>query len=135
MCASDVGIGFVLQQVICPIDFFTRPLAQAYLRLLVYEKELISLAKVVCYWRSYLLGHLSHWLNKLMGFDFHVEYRRGRENVLVDALFWKHDNSTKLWPPFPCPQLDFFFFEDPQGGTLFWFIAPQPTKYQMVKFQ
>ena len=32
-----------------------------------------------------------HWLSKLMGFDFSVEYKLGRANVVVDALSRLHN--------------------------------------------
>ena len=74
-----------------------------------YEKEILALALVVQKWRSYLLRRrfvvltdnqsLEHlwsqrsttmaqrrWLYKLMGFDFVVEYKKGRENMVADAL-------------------------------------------------
>ncbi|KAB5541338.1 hypothetical protein DKX38_014312 [Salix brachista] len=107
--ASDSGLGAVLQQQGKPIAYFSRPLASRYRSLPAYEKELIGLAKAVRHWRAYLWGrpflirtdHYSlkflldqriitspqqHWLSKLMGFDFSVEYRAGRQNTVADAL-------------------------------------------------
>lgn len=74
-----------------------------------YEKEMVALVLAVQKWRPYLLGRqfivrtdhqsLKHlwvqkittvfqqrWLYKLMGFDFVVEYKIGRENIVADAL-------------------------------------------------
>lgn len=71
--------------------------------------ELIGLVQVVRHWRPYLWGrsfvvrtdHYSlkflldqrlatipqhHWVSKLLGFDFFVEYRPGRLNTVADAL-------------------------------------------------
>jgi len=107
--ASDTGMGAVLQQNGQPIAYFSRPLASRYKSLPAYEKELIGLAKAVRHWRAYLWGrhflirtdHYSlkclldqriitspqqHWLSKLMGFDFAVEYRAGKHNTVADAL-------------------------------------------------
>lgn len=75
----------------------------------MYEHELIGLVQAVHHWRAYLWGrtftvwmnyyslkflldqHLftipqHHWVSKLMGFDFTVEFRPGRVNVVADAL-------------------------------------------------
>ncbi|KAF2288781.1 hypothetical protein GH714_013267 [Hevea brasiliensis] len=107
--ASGVGIGAVLQQSSHPIPFFSRKLADQHHKLAAYESELIGLAKAVVHWRPYLWGrqflirtdHYSlkylleqrlttspqqHWLSKLLGFDFRVEYKAGQQNIVVDAL-------------------------------------------------
>ena len=72
-------------------------------------RELFAVVRVVNKWRHYLLGrhffirtdHQSlkflleqrvtmpiqqKWLTKLMGFDYEITYRSGKENVVVDAL-------------------------------------------------
>ena len=107
--ASNTGMRAMLQQNGQPIAYFSRPLAIHYKSLPAYEKELIGLAKAVRHWRAYLWGrhflirtnHYSlkflldqhiitspqqHWLSKLMGFDFAVEYRAGKHNTVADAL-------------------------------------------------
>jgi hypothetical protein len=77
--------------------------------LAAYECKLITLTHAVKHWRPYLWGRsfvvktdnynlkyllnqrLStipqhHWINKLMGFDFIVEYKPGKTNTVADAL-------------------------------------------------
>ena len=74
-----------------------------------YERELIGLVQAVRHWRLYLWGrrfviHTDHyalkymldqrlsavpqhqWISKLFGFDFAVEYRPSRLNIVADAL-------------------------------------------------
>ena len=107
--ASGSGIGEVLQQQGHPIAFFSRKLVDRHYKLAAYERKLIGLAKVVARWRPYLWGRpflirtdhynlkflleqrlttspQQHWISKLMGFDFWVEYKAGRLNLAADAL-------------------------------------------------
>ncbi|CAA0826979.1 Unknown protein [Striga hermonthica] len=127
--ASDAGLGAVLQQQNRPIAYFSRPLAARHVKLPAYEKELVGLAKAIQHWRPYLWGrsfiirtdHYSlkflleqriitspqqRWLSKLMGFDFTVEYRAGRENVVADALSRQYENFVVL-AAVSTPQLDY----------------------------
>ena len=92
-----------------PIAFFSHALSKKHLLMSTYEKEILALILAVQKWRPYLLGRkfivrtnhqsLKHlwtqkittvaqqrWLWKLMGYDFIVEYKRGGENVVADAL-------------------------------------------------
>lgn len=107
--ASGIGIGAVLHQGAGPIAFFSRPLAPRHASLAAYERELIGLMQAIRHWRAYLWGlafavRTDHYslkylldqrlstipqhrcVSKLMGFDFSVEYRPGRTNVVADAL-------------------------------------------------
>lgn len=68
-------------------------------------------------WRYYLLGHkfviktdhealkylmeqklttlLQHkWLSKLLGYDYSVVYKKGKDNLVVDALSRCHENQV-----------------------------------------
>ncbi|KAL3509710.1 hypothetical protein ACH5RR_029111 [Cinchona calisaya] len=75
----------------------------------ICEKELLSSITAVFKWRHYLLGyhfiikndHESHnyllehkittaleqkWLSKLMGMDYEIQYKKGKDNMVADAL-------------------------------------------------
>jgi hypothetical protein len=92
-----------------PIAFFSRAITPRHQALATYERELIGLVMAVRHWRPYLWGrrfvvktdHYSlkylldqrlatipqhHWVGKLLGFDFSVEYKPGSTNVVADAL-------------------------------------------------
>jgi hypothetical protein len=107
--ASTYGFGAVLIQEGHPIAFFSRPVAPQHWSLAAYERELIGLVLAVRHWRPYLWGrrfvvktdHYSlkylldqrlatipqhHWVGKLLGFDFAVEYKSSVSNTVVDAL-------------------------------------------------
>jgi hypothetical protein len=64
--ASCSGFGVVLRQGDGPIAFFNRVVAAHHANILVYERELIGLVKVVRHWRPYLWGcfflaHTNHF--------------------------------------------------------------------------
>lgn len=90
-----------------PIAFLSKTLAQKHHSLSTYENK--YLAVTLDKWRGYLLD--SHfiiktylfslkylldqrittptqmkWLPKLMGYDYEIMYKKGYENVVVDAL-------------------------------------------------
>jgi hypothetical protein len=79
---------------------------------------LIGLVQAVRHWRPYLWGRAfvvrtdhyvlkfmldqrlstipqHHWISKLFGYDFRVEFHPGRSNVVADALS-RHDGEEPL---------------------------------------
>ena len=104
-----IGIGAVLMQGGHPIAFISKALSLKHQALSVYEKELLAIVYAVTKWHHYLNGRhfsiktdhqsLKHllqqrinfpgqhaWLTKLMGYDYDISYKNGRENVVADAL-------------------------------------------------
>lgn len=100
-----------------PIAFLSKVLANRHLSLSTYEKELIAIIMAVNKWRYYLLGHkfiikidhealkhlmkqklttlLQHkWLYILLGFDYSVVYKRGKDNLIADALSRFHERPA-----------------------------------------
>nr|XP_023879731.1 uncharacterized protein LOC111992135 [Quercus suber] len=112
--ASGYGLGAVLMQEQRPIAYHSQALKGKHLHLSAYETELLALATAVKKWRPYLLGrpfivrtdHQSlkflleqriatpaqqKWLAKLLGYAFIVEYKKGIENKVADALSRRSD--------------------------------------------
>ena len=107
--ASGLGIGAVLMQEGHPIAFISKALGPRQQGLSTYEREMLAILQAVTKWKQYLWGrtfkirtdHVSlkylldqklsfpsqHlWLSKLLGFDYEIEFRKGRENVAADAF-------------------------------------------------
>ena len=102
-----------------PIAFMSQAIHGKALHLSIYERELMALVLAIKKWSSYVLGqtfqvqtdHQSlkylleqkvgtliqqKWLTKLLSFDFLVEYKKGKENLVVDALSRKFDNAPVM---------------------------------------
>ena len=107
--ASDLAIGAVLMQDKRVIAYESRKLNTAELNYAVHEKELLAVVHSLKVWRHYLLGlkfkietdhqslrYLStqpnlsrrqcRWMELLQEYDFEIEYVKGKENVVADAL-------------------------------------------------
>ncbi|KAJ3686553.1 hypothetical protein LUZ61_015717 [Rhynchospora tenuis] len=107
--ASELGIGAVLMQDRQPIAYLSKGLGPKSVGLSVYEKEFLALLTAVQKWKHYLMGGpfiirtdqiaLKHLLEqrvnhamqhkglcKLMGLDYKIEYKKGVENKVADAL-------------------------------------------------
>lgn len=64
------------------------------------------------------------WITKLLGYNFLVEYKKGKENVVADALSRQGEESMDV------PTSDLFSVEGanlyPTKGTLFIISFPKP---------
>lgn len=107
------------------IAFHSQALKSKHLHLSIYETKLLALGTAVKKWRSYLLGRplmvrIDHqslkflleqrittpaqqkWLVKLLRYAFVMEYKKGSENKVANALSRSPDlppqaNSQKTW--------------------------------------
>jgi hypothetical protein len=107
--ASDMGIGAVLMQRDRPVAFMSKALGPSHQKLSIYEKEFLAMIMAVEKWRPHLqrqeyfirtdhksLSYLCEQnlqsdmqrkaMTRLMGLQFKVVYRKGKENCAADAL-------------------------------------------------
>lgn len=106
---SQHGIGAVLMQNRHWVAYISKYLSPKNQALSVYDKELLALVYAVEKWHSYLsikpfvirmdqksLRHLLEqklstpsqfgWLTKLMGMNYKIQYKKGSDNSVADAL-------------------------------------------------
>ncbi|KAA3487695.1 Retrovirus-related Pol polyprotein from transposon gypsy [Gossypium australe] len=107
--ASGVGIRDVLTQDGRPIDYFNEKLNRSPLNYLTYDKEMYELIRALETWQHYLwpkefiihtdhesLKHLkgqnklnkrhAKWVEFLESFPYVIKYKKGKENIVADAL-------------------------------------------------
>jgi hypothetical protein len=107
--ALGKGIGVVLMQEGRPLAFTSKQLSEINMGKSIYEKEMLAILHVMDLWHPYLLGqrfqintdHQSlkyfmeqcissleqqKWVTKLFGYDYEIIYKKGKDNVVVDAL-------------------------------------------------
>jgi hypothetical protein len=102
------------------LAFTSKQLSERNLGKSIYEKEMLAILHVVDLWHPYLLGqrfqintdHQSlkyfleqcisspeqqKWVTKLFGYDYEIIYKKGKENVVVDALSRKYEDEGSLF--------------------------------------
>lgn len=107
--ASDAGIGAVLSQQGRPIAFLSRALGPQKRAWPIYSKEMLAIIEAVRCWRPYLMGRKfqiltdqrslkyfleqrvttpeqQKWVTKLLGYEYDIKYRPGKENSTADSL-------------------------------------------------
>jgi hypothetical protein len=106
---SQIGIGTILTQEGWPLAFTSQYLSGRNRGRSTYEKYMLAILHVVHTWRPYLSGHhfqiktyhhslkyfLEHrlsslekskWLTKMLVYDYEIIYKKGKENIVVDAF-------------------------------------------------
>ena len=100
------GIGVVLMQERRPISFESCPIKGKNLNKPIYEKEMLAILHALKKWRPYLMGghfkvktnhdilkyflkqrlsskEKQKWVTKMLGYDFEIIYKKGKQNVVV----------------------------------------------------
>jgi hypothetical protein len=102
------------------LAFTNKQLYERNLGKSIYEKEMLASLDVMNLWHPYLLGqhfqiktdHQSlkyfmeqcisspeqqKWVTKLFGYDYEIIYKKGKYNVVVDALSRKYEDNGSLF--------------------------------------
>jgi hypothetical protein len=92
-----------------PLAFTSKKLSEINLGKSIYEKEMLAILHVIDLWHPYLLGQhfqikIDHqslkyfleqyisspeqqkWVTKIFVYDYEIIYKKGKENVVADAL-------------------------------------------------
>ncbi|KAJ9557269.1 hypothetical protein OSB04_011883 [Centaurea solstitialis] len=121
--ASGIGIGVVLLQGGRPIAYFSEKLNGATLNYPTYDKELYAVVRALETWQHYLMPkefviHTDHeslkylkgqrslhkrhakWVSFIETFPYVLSYKRGKDNIVADALSRRYTLLTTLTSKF-----------------------------------
>ena len=100
-----------------------------HLKKAIYEKEMLAILHALKKWRPYLMGRhfkvkMDHdslkyfleqrlsseeqqkWVTKMLGYDFEIIYKKGKQNVVADALSRKDEDVEAFLSAISIIQLD-----------------------------
>ncbi|CAL8989012.1 unnamed protein product [Prunus brigantina] len=119
--ASDFAIGGVLMQDGHPLAFESRKLNDTERRYTVQEKEMTAVVHCMRTWRHYLLGS--------QFFDYRLEYKQGKTNVVADALSRKAVLAAVVQPRvLSCERIREGLLHDPQAKSLLELVKDGKTR-------
>jgi len=127
--ASGNGIGAVLMQEGRPVAFESFQLKGRNLLKATYGKEMLAILHEIKKWCPYLVGRhfkvkTNHdnlkyfleqrlssedqqkWVTKMLGYDFEIIYKKGKQNVVADARSRKHEDIEGFLYAISLPQSD-----------------------------
>ena len=102
-----------------PLDFESRPIMGKILHKPIHKKEMVEILHAHKKWHPYLIGgniqvkknndslkyfleqrlyskEKQKWETKMLGYDFEIIYKKGNQNVVVDALSMKDEDVEAL---------------------------------------
>eukprot|EP00253_Pinus_taeda_P032134 PITA_32134 len=117
------GINAVLMQEERPIAFESHPIKRRYLHKAIYEKEMWAILHALKECRPYVMGRhfkvkrdhdslkyfleeilsseeQQKWVTKMLGYEFEIIYKKGKQNVVADALSRKDEDVKHCFVPF-----------------------------------
>jgi hypothetical protein len=115
--ASGTGIGAVLTKEGRPLVFTSQALSGRNRGRSTYEKEMLAILHAMHTWRPFLLGRhfqikIDHhslkyflekrlsspkqnkWLTKMLGYDYEIIYKKGKDNIVANALSRQHEEDV-----------------------------------------
>jgi hypothetical protein len=118
--APEKGIGIFLMQEGRPLAFTSKQLSEINLGKSIYENEMLAIMHAMDLWHPYLLGkrfqiktdhqilkyfleqrlsspEKKKWVTKLFGYDYAIIYKKGKDNVVADALSQKYEDEGSLF--------------------------------------
>eukprot|EP00253_Pinus_taeda_P017817 PITA_17817 len=127
--ASINGIDIFLMQEGRTISVESHPIKGKYLHKPIYEKEMLEILHALKQWRPYLMGRhfnvkIDHdsikyfleqifsseeqqkWVTKMLGYDFKIIYKKGKQNVFADVVSRKDEDVEALLCTISIIQLD-----------------------------
>ena len=113
------GIGVVLMEEGHPLSFTSHPIKGKILKKTIYEKEMLEIIHSLKKWKPYLIGRhfkvkidhgiLKYFLEqrlcseeqqkrvtKMLGYDFEIMSKKGKQNVVAYALSRKDEDVEAL---------------------------------------
>ena len=116
---SGNGIGVVLMQEGHPIAFTSHSIKGKNLNKPICEKEMLAILDALKQWCPYLIGRhfkvktdhdslkyfleqrlyseeQQKWMTKMLGYDFEIIYKKGKQNVVANALSRKDEDVEAL---------------------------------------
>lgn len=141
--ASNVGIGAVLMQEGHPIAYFSEKLSGPTLNYSTYDKELYALVRALKTWQHYLYPkefviHSDHeslkyikgqgklnkrhakWVEFLEQFPYVIKHKKGKGNIVADALSRRHALLSMLETKLICLEcLKSMYENDETFGEIF----------------
>jgi hypothetical protein len=117
---SGKRIGPLVMQEGQPLSFINKQLSERHLGKSFYEMEMLAILHLVDLWHPYLLGqrfqiktdHQSleyfmeqclsspekqKWVTKFFGYDYEIIYKKGKDNVVFDALYRKYEDEGSIF--------------------------------------
>lgn len=143
----------------------SRTLTAKHQALSTYEKELLAIVMATQKWHGYLQGHhfkiktdhqslkfllelrlstlfQQKWLAKLMGLDYEICYKKGKENLVANALSRMYESTREegelkeitVIPPHWLQDINKSYSGDNEAQIIIQGIIHQDDKYQQYQF-
>lgn len=126
-------MGAILLQLNHPIAYFSKVFCPKLSRASTYIRELHAITCAIKRWHQYLLGHFfiiqtnhkslkellsqviqtpeqQHYLSKLLGYHYEIQYKPGKTNTVADALSRSTEPETASYHHLSAPK--FLFLDE-----------------------